>query len=299
MVKQKPFKTDCPMCAGNDFYITPHNGVGFCFHCGHWTRDGHAEHKPKVRSQHIDEIRNYYAQTTEYYHSSLDTAAYAFLTKRGFTDETIKRFKIGYCPLGKHPIYKGQIAQEAGLATITQTGFLAGRITFPYFYDDNTITDIRGRSLDPFDATRYKSPYHDGYYRGADFPYNFHLRCNKRLILTEGEIKADIASQIQYPAMALPGIMSWRDGLVIDLDTDYTMIFDSQHNMRDVRKAIVRIADKLVAAGVNSPRIGTIPLFGRSKMDIDDLIIAYGPEIFADVVNNALPYTEWKELQRW
>lgn len=291
---QKPYKADCPICAGNDFYVTPHNGVGFCFHCGHWTRDGEAQHKPKVRSEHIPEIRNFYAQSAQYYHSSLDGDAYEFLTRRGFNDDTIQRFQIGYCPLGKNPMYRDPIAQEAGLATSTQTGFLAGRITFPYFFDETTITDIRGRSLDPFDEMRYKSPYNDTFYRGADYPYNFHLRCNKRIILTEGEIKADIATQIQYPAMALPGIMSWRDGLIHDKDAEYIIIFDSQRNMRDVRKAIVRIADRL-----NNPLIGTIPLFGRSKVDIDDFILSYGVEAFKDVVESALPYTEWKELQRF
>ncbi len=300
MAKQKPYKTDCPQCAKNDFYVTPHNGVGFCFHCGHWTRDGHATYKPRIRSEHIPEIRNFYAQATAYYHSSLDGDARKFLTQRGFTDDTIQRFQIGYCPVGNNPMYRDPIAQEAGLATNTNTGFLAGRITFPYFYDDSTITDIRGRSINPADELRYKSPYHDGFYRGADHPYNYHLRCNKRIILTEGEIKADIATQIQYPAMALPGIMSWRDGLALDRDTNYTLIFDSQRkNMNDVRRAIIRISDKLIDAGVNEPMIGTIPLFGHDKLDIDDLILHYGPDIFADVVNSALPYNEWKELQRF
>lgn len=294
MAKQKPFKTDCPTCTGNDFYVTPHNGLGFCFHCGHWERDGQVDYKPRVRSDHIPEIRNMYAQATTYYHSALDGAARKFLINRGFTDSTIERFQIGYCPLGKNPMYKDPIAQEAGLATSIQTGFLAGRITFPYFYDDSTITDIRGRSLDPSDPLRYKSPYNDGFYRGADHPYNYHLRCNKRIILTEGEIKADIATQIQYPAMALPGIMSWRDGLTYDPNTEYTIIFDSQRQMRDVRRAIAKIAEKL-----NNPRIGTIPLFGKEKQDIDGFIMEYGVSSFKDVVDSALPYDEWKALQRF
>jgi len=295
MAKNKSYKTDCPVCNGNDFYITPHNGVGFCFHCGHWERDGNVQRKPRVRSEHIDEIRNFYAQASAYYHSSLDGEARKFLTRRGFTDDTIQRFQVGYCPLGKNPMYKDPIAQEAGLATNVQTGFLAGRITFPYFFDANTITDIRGRSLNPNDTLRYKSPYNEGFYRGADYPYNYHLRCNKKILLTEGEIKADIATQIQFPAMALPGIMSWREGLVYEPDTEYTIIFDSQRrNMQDVRRAIMRIADKL-----NNPLIGTIPLFGHDKLDIDDLILSYGPDIFADVVNSALPYNEWKGLQRF
>lgn len=292
-------KETCPACGKENYGITKDNGVGFCFNCGHWARDGQAIYKPRVRSEHIPEIRNLYAQVAAYYHSSLDKQALSFLSRRGFTDNTIERFQIGYCPVGKNPIYKGSLAKEAGLATSADTGFLAGRITFPYFYDETTITDIRGRAIDPFDELRYKSPYNDSFFRGADFPYNYHLRCNKKIILTEGEIKADIATQIQYPAMALPGIMSWRDGLVIDLDTEYTMIFDSQRNMRDVRRAIMRIAEKLISAGVNIPHIGTIPLFGRNKMDIDDLILQYGPEIFSDVVNNALPYDEWKGLQRF
>jgi DNA primase len=289
-------KETCPVCGSEHFGVTPDNGVGFCFVCGHWTREGNATYKPRVRSEHIPEIRNMYAQAASYYHSALDGEARRYLLGRGFTDETIQRQQIGYCPLGKNPMYKDPIAQEAGLATSTHTGFLAGRITFPYFMDDHTITDIRGRSLNANEELRYKSPYNDAFFRGADYPYNYHLRTrSKHIILTEGEIAADIATQIQHPTMALPGILAWREGLVADNDTQYTIIFDSQRrNMQIIRRAIMRVADKL-----HNPLVGTLPLMGKDKMDIDALILDYGASLFADIVNTALPYEEWKTLQRF
>lgn len=290
-------RESCPACGSEHYGYTPDNGVGFCFVCGHWQRDNAIAYKPKVRSAYIDEIRNFYAQAAEYYHNSLDGVARQFLIRRGFTDDTIERFKIGYCPIGRNPMYRDKMAKESGLSVNATTGFLADRITFPYLYDETTITDIRGRSINPADELRYKSPFNDVFFRGADYPYNYHLRNNKRIILTEGEIKADIASQIQYPAMALPGIMSWRPGVIFD--TDYTLIFDSQRRMVNVRYAIHRIVAKIVAAGINEPLIGTLPLFGKEKQDIDGFILEHGTEAFRQVIDTALPYHEWAELQRF
>lgn len=286
---------ECPVCHKDNFWFTEHNGVGFCFNCGHWTRDGNAIVKPKERSKHKDEIRGLYKQAAYYYHSSLDTISREYLYNRGFTDKTIETFKIGFCPAGKHPMYRTSIAIEAGLATSIHTAFLENRITFPYFYDNETITDIRGRAVNPNEDIRYKSPYHDAYYRWSDYPYNYHLNNNKITIITEGEIKALIATQFDYPSMALPGILTWRNGFIANPDTKYIIIFDNQRsNMYNVRAAITRIVER-----ISNAHIGTLPLFDQEKQDIDSLILTYGIDIFKDVIDMALPYNEWAQLQRF
>lgn len=288
-------KETCPACGGNNFGITKDNGVSFCFNCGHWERDGHVQYKPRVRSEHIDEIRNFYAQASSYYHNALDGEARRFLIRRGFTDDTIERFQVGYCPIGKHPMYRSPIAQEAGLATNTQTGFLANRITFPYFFDNKTITDIRGRSIDPTDNVRYKSPYNDGFYRGADYVYNNHLVCDvDTLVITEGEIKADIATQFGFTTIALPGIMAKRK-FIQQQNQRVIILFDSQRkSRREVATAIKRLAED-----IRNPYVATLPLFAKDKQDIDSFILEYGTDSFRDVLVGALNYGEWNELQRF
>jgi len=293
MAHSRGYKTTCPVCHKDNFWVTEDNGMRYCFNCKYVMHDQSKSYQPPVPSKHVDEIRGLYTQATAYYHSSLDTKGRDFLYTRGFTDQTINELKIGYCPVGSNPMYRSAIAKEAGLATQTHQAFLGNRITFPYFCDHTTVTDIRARTMGSDEELIYKSPYNGSIYRGAIYPYNHHLTVdNQRIILTEGEIKADIAVQFNYPAIALPGINAWRSG--IRHDRQYIILFDSQRNhIKEVRRAITHVANQL-----SDSLVATLPLFGEQKQDIDGFILKYGIELFNAVIDAALPYEEWRELQR-
>lgn len=289
----KSYKIECKVCGRVAFYVTPHNGMGYCFVCSYTERDTGKGYIPPVkeRSKYITDIRHYYEKMTNYYHSSLDTQALKFLYNRGFNDTTIASLKIGYCPPGKSSLYEGLIPREAGLVYNESESWLAGRITFPYFAK-NSVTDIRGRSILK-DILPYKSPYNSPYYRGADYPYNYHLHDSDYVILTEGEIKADLAVQYDFPTEALPGINGWRKGFVQRDGQKIILCFDSQVDNRYVRKAIIH-----AAAQIHKPYVATLPLMGKQKQDIDNFILCYGPELFGAVINAALPFNTWLQLQR-
>lgn len=292
------YKTDCPnpSCSGKNFYVTPDNGFGYCFNCQHSERDSDHKDSPKTVSTNVEAIRTLYTQAARYYHSALDKDAYAYLTQRGFNDKTIKDLQIGYCPTGKSPMYKGIIAKEAGLTTYDQSAFLANRITFPYLSEDGTVTDIRGRSLDPLDEQKYRSLLGSSYYRGALYPYNYHLHTTaRRIILTEGEIKADIAYQLDYPTMALPGMNIWRSGFKPDANKEYILLYDTQRmNYHNVQSAIIKTAQRITGI-----KIATMPLMGKEKQDIDTFILTYGKAAFEMVINSALDFDVWYSLQRF
>lgn len=292
---RKSQKLPCPKCGGNSYWYTFDNEFGYCFLCGYREHKGKYAGRQKERSPHIEEIRNYYKQLAHYYHSSLDKAAIDFLYRRGFTDDTIRRFLIGYCSAGRNPLYRDPIGIEAGLALPhDQTGFLAGRITFPYFYDKDTICDIRGRALDPNEETKYKSPYNSSYYRGADYLYNNHLASNDTILISEGEIKADLATQIGFPTLAMPGMNNSKT-FSQRAEQKVIIVFDSQvRNQHFVNQAISKLASRL-----SNPFVAVLPLMGRDKMDIDSFILEYGADLFAAVINGALTYEHWKQLQRF
>ncbi len=291
------YKTECPACHHDTFYVTPINGIGYCFRevCKHLEFNGQVRKKDRVRSEYIVEIREKYKDAAKYYHSSLDTNALQYLYKRGFNDKTIKDLMIGYCPHGTGPLYKDTIAKEAGLA-IDKKAFLGGRITFPYFRTKDMITDIRARAIDPEEELKYKSPFGDVYYRGAMYPYNYHLRDSKIILITEAEIKADIAYQLGYAAMGLPGIGAWRQGFIQDDDQEVIIVFDNESNpdtQRNVIAAIRRISHKLI-----KPKIAVLPLFdGEKKAEIDTFVNKHGGKLFTHIINNALDYTTWNDLQ--
>jgi DNA primase len=291
----KSFKTICPSCHGDNFYITPNNGMGYCFDpsCHYMEKENKGYSKKRIRSDNVAEIRDYYSIAARYYHSSLDTKALNFLYARGFNDHTIQDRLIGYCPTGTSPIYRDPIAKEAGLADMRHNAFLADRIVFPYFKNRGTIIDIRGRAIDPEEEIKYKSPFNDSCYRGATYPYNHDLRDNKVVLISEGEIKADIATQIGFNCLALPGMGSWRNSLIQE-DQQFIIVFDSQLDMRGVNAAIKKAAKHL-----DDPLIATLPLLGKNKMDVDTFILARGETMFADIINQAITYSVWESLQTW
>lgn len=288
------YKTTCPKCGGDNFYITPENGKSYCFSpsCNYYKNEYTETKEERIRSDYIDDIRAFYNKAAQYYHSALDKRALQYLYKRGLTDDTIQQLKIGYCPKGKSPLYTGTIPEEAGLS-INGAAFLADRITFPYMYTNEIITEIRGRAITET-TIKYLSPRKSAYYRGADYPYNYHMRNAQKIILTEGEIKADLAVQTGYATMALPGMGTWKSGFKQQPDQQVIILFDSQsNNTRDTRAAIIKASQQL-----DEPLIATLPLFGEKKMDIDQFILTYGKIGFDTVVNSALSFNTWKRLQR-
>jgi DNA primase len=294
------YKTTCPSCGKESFYVTPHNGMAHCFRptCKLTQFNGESKGRVRVRSDNVPEIRAIYKELAWYYHSSLDSNARTYLHNRGFTDKTIDELQIGYCPNGTLPIYRDPIAKEAGLATAKNEAFLGDRITFPYFKSKDVITDIRGRAIDPTEELKYKSPFGDVIFRGAIYPYNYHLHNHKRIIIAEAEIKADIAYQLGYATMGLPGIGSWRSGFVQEDNQEIIIMFDNESNpdtQRDVIAAIRKVAGNII-----KPKIAVLPIFeGEKKAEIDTFINKHGGTLFKSIIDNALEYKVWNSLQQF
>jgi len=298
-MSNKSYKAECPKCGHESLYVTPNNGMSYCFRssCHYLEKNGKSLTQVRKRSENILEIRALYTDLANYYHNCLDQRATEYLIKRGFTMQTIQQFKIGYCPKGKNPKYRSDIAKDAGVADYKDEAFLEDRVIFPYFVNDTTVTDLRGRALDSDDEIRYKSPYGDAFYRGAIYPYNYHLIKNaRRISITEGEIKSDIATQENEITLGLPGIASWRSGFVQQEDQEVIIVFDNERKpstQKDIIYAIRRIIPKLY-----EPKIATLPFTGNeNKAEIDTFILKHGIDMYRSILDNALHYTDWNRLQ--
>jgi hypothetical protein len=279
------------------FYITESNGVGYCFRasCHHLEINGERKYEKKKRSDKITEIRDFYSKVAQYYHSCLDARVLAYLHQRGYNDQMIKQQMIGYCPNGKHPIYKNNISIEAGLADKECRPFLSDRIIFPYFKNDTVITDLRGRTLDSNEELRYKSPFGGAYFRGAIYPYNHKIAATaKQLIITEGEIKTDIAQQYGFDCIGIPGITSWRSGFMQQENQQIIILFDTEYNKDTQLDVFVSI--KKISQHIDNIRVAVLPLQQGKKSEIDTFILQYGANIFRSILDNAIDYTTWFNL---
>lgn len=279
------YKTTCEQCNGHNFYITPANGMGYCFNCGYVTFSEERKALKQSRYEDVPAIRELYTALANDYHSAVEHIR-GYLHARGLTDDEIQRHKIGYCPPGTHILYRDDHAIAAGVARRDGTAFLGDRVIFPYIAN-GAVTDLRGRALDKAVEPRYLSPYGGAFYRGADYPF---LWKENSVVITEGEFKALAIQRAGFDAIGVPGILSIRPK-----SRFYVVCFDSDRNpkaMADVQRAILRIA-KLYP----SIKVATIPLTSSDdKMGADDYIDKYGVENFRRVINAALSVDTWKRL---
>lgn len=281
------YKTTCVQCHGSNFYVTPENGIGFCFNCHYTTR----EHDTRsiVRYHDIVGIRQLYAELARYYHSCISTEHVRYLDQRGITTEDIQTYQIGYCPDERHVLYTSELSREAGISTKDGLSCLRGRLVLPYRHRSVTV-DMRGRTMGN-DEKKYLSLYNSGYFRGSDYPYCADdMYKGDTIILTEGEFKT-IFSRKLFPTIGIPGIQSLKPGIL--KDKTYVICFDSQLDMSDVNRAINRIGSILPHV-----KVATLPLKGAAKQDIDSFILQFGLDAYEKVINRALPFSEWKALTR-
>jgi DNA primase len=279
------YKETCAQCNGHNFYVTPATGMCYCFNCGYTTFQDNYRNYQQIRYNDIPAIRSLYTELTELYHSYADHVR-PYLLQRGVTDAEIEKYKLGYCPPGFHTLYNDDHAIAAGVAKKDGTAFLAGRVVFPYIFN-NSVTDLRGRSLDKSIEPRYLSPYGGAFYRGADYPF---LWKETNIVITEGELKALAIQRAGFDAIGVPGILSVRPK-----SRFYVVCFDSDRNpksMADVQRAVIRIARVYPHI-----KIATLPLDASDdKMGADDFIDKHGVDAFQRVINAALPFDKWKRL---
>jgi DNA primase len=285
------YKTTCPKCGGNDFYVTPSNGVGYCFHCTYFEREGEEKTAVQSISCSVETLRAFYTKLADYYHSCITPEVRTYLHSRGYDDGTIQLLKLGYIPDEPLKQVDPTLGKDSGLY-VHGKAVLGNRVSFPYIVK-NIVVDIRGRALDKNDPIRYKSPIGTASVRGADYGYN-HTDASEDHVITEGEIKAGIASQAGVKCVALPGIVSWRP--MLKQTVKQTIIFDSTRN-RNTREITFRAIDKL-AVRLYNPYVAVLPLGSEDKMDIDSFILKRGEQELKTIVNNALPYDEWARIQR-
>lgn len=298
------YKVRCPNCAGNDCWVTEHNGRAHCFECNSPFHIG--EHKDRDYRDEVmlpvDDIRAFYENIQTFYQDSLKKDQQDYLMNRGFTQDLILKFRVGYCPNIKLPMYQEKVAKEAGLCFDSGDPFLVDRIIFPYIAFEQ-ITDLRGRCMGD-EIPRYKSPYHRAKLRGAIYPFNYDVaiqraREHKYIILTEGEIKAIIADAHGFPCVALPGMTTWRAGMIVDPDIKVVVMFDSPASRDDklrVDRAIANVADRIPHFSV-----AQLPLLGQDKMDIDTFLLNKngGPDRFKRIVESSIDYTFYKQIRKF
>ena len=193
----------------------------------------------------------------------------SYFRDRGFTDATIRKFRLGYCPEDRTALYKAAIGQgynrellfKLGLCKDDQQGggydFYRGRVMFPIFNVAGKVIAFGGRTLKKDDHAKYfNSPDSIIYDKSSSTMYG--LFQAKRAIAKQGkafivEGYADVISMHQagFENVIASSGTALTDGhihLLHRFTENVTELFDG--DAAGIRAAMKGI-DKLLSHGLN------------------------------------------------
>ncbi len=239
--------------------------------------------------------------SAKFYHrclleSSAGAKAREYLAKRGITQETVKKFTLGYAPKGQllqSAIKKGYTAEvlsKAGVVTKTERGsyfeYMSERVVFPIFDVQGRVIAFGGRTLTDQNPKYLNTPETQVYSKSSNlyglFQTLAELRKERRMIILEGYMDVIIPQQF--------GI----SGAVASLGTSFTqnhakliaryadrviLLFDSDDAGRTATQRALEI---LVEDGIECS-VSVLP----EKVDADEYLNENGKEKFLKLLEDS------------
>jgi archaellum biogenesis ATPase FlaH len=241
----------------------------------------------------------------KYYYDCLSDApeAYRYLReKRGFTYETIEKYRLGWAPadggLVTHLVSQGfevEDIKRTGLVNKWGDDFFRDKITIPYMLMGQVV-QIRGKDM----SGKYLTPPgQQARLFNSDAAIN-----DDSIVLTEGEFDCIVLESLGFSAMGLPGVSTWQDSWTKQL-SEAKRIYICFDNDSAGRAGAEKLASKI---GPRS-RIVEIPDENNGrKIDISDWFVDYGKNqddfnyLFRKAVGGLLvsvseAYERWTEIE--
>jgi DNA primase len=245
-----------------------------------------------------------------YHHLLLNTkegqAALDYLMNRGFTNEAIEQFEIGYSLdswdfvtkfLEKRGFQK-EMAARAGVIVKKENGDyfdrFRNRIMFPIYDNQGKTVAFSGRVLGSGEPKYLNSP-ETAIFNKSKILYNFHqarlsIRKNSQVILFEGyaDVISAVQSNLKHSIATMGTSLTTEQAKIISRNAEQVIIcYDSDHPGIE---AAMRASTILKEAGCYV-KIATMP----DALDPDDYIRKFGAEKFRnDVVGASSTYMSFK-----
>jgi DNA primase len=268
------------------------------------------DYKPKSAEQISRESSYFeiYENATKIYQQNLYTesgkASLEYIHKRGFTDEVIKKYRLGYAPKGNIIASKFTNQKETGLLAtgLVRRGdyglydFFRDRLMFPIFNAHGQIVAFSGRSLDGSEPKYINTSDTELFHKrqtifGLNFARDAIYRAN-RSIVVEGQIDAIQMQMNGFPESVAPlGTALTEEHLQIlcKSNRNITFCFDGDSAGQ---KAAAR------AAGLCAPFVRDNSeikfAFVAGGKDPDDILRgADGQKIMGDIINSAISLVDF------
>ena len=300
----------CPVCGCDDANFNTTKLKWRCWHCpakGNITpEEGYVFQEVEEKQIDITKVRELYTSIANQYHDDITDEAVDYLKNRGLTQDTIDKFKLGFCSTRFYSEYDTDISEDSGIVYNNHPA-LTNRITIPYIVNGET-TDIRGRTLSTLtykpNTPTYLSLSGNHKMRGATYLFNHDVIDHyDRVIITEGEFKAIVGYQFDFPVVATPGIFGWQKEWS-ELLTDKEVILAADFDRRYGARAPVYMMAKSLKDEIPQLKIAQLSYASDvidGKIDIDSLLVNGSISRFRLAIRAAVPVNEWLEIakRRW
>jgi DNA primase len=258
--------------------------------------------RAKVRSTLYDVVKQVCNWYVEQLHSAGGRAAYAYLRERGFTDETIAQFRLGFAPDGRGRLLQAMEGRgvrreqlvEAGLIKLPEGGgdprdYFFNRVMFPIADSRGRVIAFGGRILGDGQPKYLNSPETPLFHKGRSL-YNYAMardaaRGAGTVIVTEGYTDVIALAQAGLPNAVAPlgtALTEEQMGLLWRLADEPVLCFDGD---TAGERAALRAAER--ALPILKPgktlRFMALP----SGEDPDSLVAARGAKGFRTLLGSA------------
>ncbi len=260
--------------------------------------DSHAGGQARLRKQCLDMhalAQNVFQQALG---SRQGQAARDYLQERGFDQEIIDRFGLGWAPMAWNNLktclvkkgYAPEQGVQAGLLSQNQNGRIydrfRSRIMFPIHNLGGKVVAYGGRIVGQGDP-KYLNSSETPIFKKGDLLYGLEqarrsVTQSKQALLTEGY--ADVLTLAQFGFENSCGVLgtsltSTQVRRLAGLCTRVVLIFDGD---RAGQQAALRSAEMILAAGL---KVWVVSL--PESEDVDSLLRSQGPEVLQELMHKA------------
>jgi len=262
----------------------------------------------KTERQKILETLEQATKFFEYYleQSSSGKDVKEYLNKRGFKDETIKDWRMGYAPSSYELLcnflekrgHSKKYIEKAGLGFLKANGVLGdrfrSRIIFPFFNINSEIVGFTGRIFGKEENTaKYLNTPATSVYDKSKILFGIHkakiaIREQDECILVEGNVDAILASQAQTKnvvAVSGTALTELHLGVISRYTRNLVFCFDMDGAGKKATKRAIDLALKL---GFNI----NVVTFEQGK-DPADIILEKGEEEWQKIVSCGEPIMDY------
>ena len=260
--------------------------------------------------QQIESEENYVKITTEsakiyqnLLYSDSGKTALEYIKKRGFSDDMIKKYCIGYAPKGN--IISSHFSNinidklvTTGLVRVGDYGpydFFRDKLMFPIFNAHNQIVAFSGRSLDGSEPKYINTTDTELFHkRQTIFGFNFArdaIHRNNRSIIVEGQIDAIQMQNHGFPETVAPlGTALTEDHIAILCKSNRNIVFCFDGDTAG-QKAAVRAATLVLPFLRDTSDIKFA--FVTGGKDPDEILKNYGESAMHKIIDNAVPLIDF------